>query len=317
MVGVAAGLSLVGLAAAAVPNYQLVGQFAKPAGAWDVRPDGRLVALAGTTVVVQTAVNGPSYAPVGSVPAGSVNLAGGGASFVALSPDGSTLAFGDNVFSAAGRTHLLSTAALTVAGPTPTASVVAPNYDAKWASNSTLYVAGAGGPTPVVTRVTAGPTPTATTVIDQIGDGSGGVALRGARLYTAIGYDSSFVTDGTIRSFDLTALGAAASPVAFSTGQLHGQILSAASLDFDGLGNLIVGGFGSLAVVDLQTMQRVDLAPVGASGFYGGRFNAATGEILVTDFTDGRVFRYAVPAPGGAAVAAVGLATLARRRRRA
>lgn len=304
-------------AAAAMPAYSIAGTFGSPGGAWDVGPDGRLVALSGTSVLQQVAVNGSAYTNIGSVPAGTT--ASFGASFVSLSPDGSTLAIGDNVFAATGRVHMLNTAALNTSLPTPTVSVIAPNYAAAWSGSSTLYVSGGGGPTPTVTRIdgAASGSPASTIVIDNIGDGSGGVAIRSGRLYTGIGFDTNFITDGTIRSFGLPSLSVAAAAVPFASGAFEAQILSASTLDFDALGNIIVGGFGSVAVVNLGTSERLDLAPNGPFGFYSGRYNAATGEILVTDFNvPGDVYRYAIPAPGMATMMWLG-GLLAWRRRRA
>ena len=151
--------------------------------------------------------------------------------------------------------------------------------------------------------------------MSDIGVGSGGVATRAGRVFTAIGYDAAGPLAGQVRSFDLATLNGAPSSVAFSSGLLVGQANSGNSLAFDSAGYLIEGGFGGVSVIDLTTSQIFNLPGLSPTGFYSAGFNAFTGEILVRNFGSATVLRYGVPTPGGMGV--VGLAALfaARRRR--
>jgi hypothetical protein len=322
VVGLSLPLSFLTPAASAstIPAYTLVGSFPLSGSAWDILPDGRVVSISGSTISAQTAPNAGTFAPIGSVPAGTV--ASFGASFLRASPDGSRLAIGDNVFGAGARVHFVSTAALNTAAPTPTTSILSGNYDADWASNSVLYVSGFGTGSQVF-RIDADAL-TTRTVITGIGDGSGGVAVSGGTLYTGIGFDAGGTTTGQIRGFDLAALDSAITPVNFAAGAFAATILSAASLDTDRFGNLLAAGAdfsafpavtGYASVLDLPGGNRLDLSPAGTGRSYRVRFNHATDELLVV--SGGTAYRYAVPAPGAAAALAAASLLAARRRRHA
>lgn len=323
-----AGVERGSAARAAIPPYALVGSFPLPAGGgpWDVMPSGpdagKVIAMQGDTVVMQNTVNGAGYAAVGSVAAGTVS--GFGAAFIRVSPSGGRIAIGDGQFPGVQRVHVLSTGDLSTGGPSATASVVTPNYEAAWSGEGTLLVTGAqdfssrAGLWRVDVSVSS---LNATQVVHDIGDASGGVAVLGGRVYTGVGYDFSGPTTGHIRSFDLPSTLVAVGPVPFGTGTFVGEVLSALSLGFDGSGNLLVGGgdapsdSGVAAVVDLADGTRLNLAPAGAQ-FYGVRFNHVTNELLVSDaYGTGMVYRYAVPAPGVAgALVAAGVLSARRRR---
>ncbi len=317
------------LASGAIPSYTLVGSFALPAGEWDIVPAGplagRVLALQGTSVVVQSALNAGTYDPIGSVPAGSV--ASFGASFVSVSPSGTRLAFGDNA--APGpqqRVHFVNIAALNTSAPTATASALAFNFAADWADDTTLYVSGARDfvTQSVLTRVNAD-TLTSQVVVDNVGDASGGVAVYANRVFVGSGLNLAVPSDtGNVRAFNLPALAGAAAPVAFTSGTLVADLLSASPLDFDAWGNLLAGGgeFGNPAesgfasVYDRGSNTRLNLAPAG-SQFYGVRYNAVTQELLVSDpYGTGLVYRYAVPAPQAAFAVFAGGGVLGARRRR-
>lgn len=310
-------------ALATIPAYALVGQYTLPGGAWDVGPDGRIWGIVGNNIVRQDAVNGSSYATVGSVPAGTT--ASFGASFLRVSPDGSTLAIGDNNFSAAARVHFVTTSDLNTSNPASTRSVVLGNYAATWDGNQ-LYVSGSiPGGSPFVSRVSftnVTGTPVATTLITGIGAGSGGIAVRGSTLYTGVGFATSGTPAiGEVRAFNLATVGSGITP--FLSGSLIATILSAASIDIDPLGNLIVAGAdfsnypvvtGFARVVDATNpASTLTLAPLGSDRSYGVRFNAATQELLVT--TGNTAFRYAIPTPATAASLVFGGLIASRRRR--
>ncbi len=323
----AAGLSVLPLVsraargAGSIPPYALVGTFPLAASAWDLTADGRVMRIVGDTLSVQDAPNAPTYSPIGSVAPGLVGSFG--ASFLRIAPDGFRVAIGDNNFGPGARVHIANTASA-APGPFPTASIAAPNADAAWADNQTLYVSGYGAGSQLSRLDTAALT--SQTVISGIGDGSGGVAVRAGLLYTGIGFDFGAAT-GDIRSFNHSTLANAATPVAFSTGTLITNALSASSLGFDPVGNLLVGGgdffsgspdFGYAAVIDAASppstgQPRLELSPAGPNAFYAIRFNTATDELVVV--ADGTAYRYAVPAPGAAAALAFLLPLASRRRR--
>lgn len=332
---------------AGVPPYSLVGSYQLPVGAttFDVMPDGRLVALRGGEILTQDGVNSGSFSALGSVdPAIFDGLFGNfGASFVSLSPDGSTLAIGDN--NALNRVHLLDFAALggdpLVLTHTTIVGGVA-NDQAHWVNGSTLMVTGGlfGSPASV-TRITA-PTLTSITVaqvISNIDGASGGVTSDGTYLYTSNGFASATATSttGEVRVFLLTdLLGSAATPIDFeASGIPVAHALSASSLGFDALGNMLIGGGdflgeqGFVSVVDQSAIAvaliggpiapdsaELRLTPAGATDFYNVRFNDFTQEILITAFGSSAVYRYAVPAPGVGVGLLMGGGLFALRRRR-
>lgn len=334
-----------GAAHAGFPGYQLVGTYQLPTGAaaFDALPDGRLMVMVGDQIVVQSAANASAYAPAGSVPAGLIGSFG--ASFLSVSPNGQTIAIGDNrAGSGPQNVLLLDAGTLSTGGPTAPTLVGAPNYHANWAGDSTLYVTGiADFSSPgVVTRIDV-PTiasATAWTVVTGINGASAGVVTDGTHLYTANGYtfpSGSGSQTGHVRAFELSSLPAsgAGSAVNFETaGVLVADVLSGSPLGMDPFGNLLAGGgdfddgdSGYAAVVSAGAIATAlaggspatgangqMLAPAGAQ-FYGAMFNRGTDELLVWSFGSATVHRYAIPAPGATALlAAAGL--LAARRRR-
>jgi hypothetical protein len=314
---VCAAQTLATGAMASVPAYVPTGTFALPSAAsvFDVGADGRALVVREDGVVLrQDGVNGSAYSAVGSMPAGLVP--GFGAGFVRLSPDGSRLAVGDN--GTVNQMWVVPTAGLSTGGPTAVQTVDVPNFDAAWTAGGRLYVNGSAsfGSPPSLYRVDVA-TGASAEVVMGIGDGSGGVAAHGGRVYTAIGYDASpgGTSAGLTRSFDAAMLDAAAGAVAFSTGDFAAQANSGSSLAFDAGGDLVVAGFGGVAVFDLATAERYDLPGLSAFGFYSAEWNGVTGEILVRDFGSATVARYGVPAPSALGLAGV-FGVLAARRRR-
>ena len=326
---------------AGAPAYSLVGTYAAPGGAWDVLPDGRLVVMSGDDVLVQEFTNASTYMKIGSVPAGLVN---GAASFLRVSPSGDLIAFGDNNFGPANdpTVYLLGAATLDLGAPSPVAGIAAANLDAAWSDDSTLFVTGsdAFGAPSFVTRIDATSLGalSADVAVSNVGGASGGIATDGSYLYTSNGYDNGpgGSSTGTIKAFALAdVLGGV---VDFEFGGIEvGDVLSGSPLDFDGLGNLLVGGgdfdegdYGYAGVVaadavgtalgggsliaDVATQQ---LAPGGPFDFYAVRANHATGEILVTFYGDPNVYRYAIPTPAGGVVLGLGAVLGLGRRRRA
>lgn len=336
------GVFAIGAAPArtAIPPYTLVGSYTLPAGAgpYTVLADGTLLLMQGGTFLRQSAVNTGAFAAVGSVQAGLISPFG--ASFVAVSPDGATLAVGDGNFGPAASVHFVSVADLSASAPSAVRSAAVSNAEGRWLNSTTLFVTGADASfNGQVARIDA-PTLTARTVIAGVGGASGGIALDGQRLYTGNGFTfnppGAGSQTGDIKAFDLTALAGPGLVDFESSGVTVARALSANSLGFDGVGNLLVGGGdfftsggdrGAAVVVDAEAITAalagggvappsglLRLSPAGEV-FYGVTWNTTTQELLVIG--GGTVHRYAVPAPGGAAVALLAGAMRARRRRHA
>ena len=321
-------------------GYSLVGSFSAPAGAVDVLADGRLIALVGDSVVVQSALHASSYATVGSIQAGFVGSFG--PTFFRVSPDGSRFAVGNNVFGPGAAIGLGSFADL---GGSPAAleSLAVDNFDAHWAPSGLLYVTGGGSAGSTVSEISPGATPgtsTVRTIINNIGGagggGSGGITTDGTYLYTANGFDfapGDGTLTGAIRAFPLSDIASAVAPIDFeSAGVAVARSLSGNDLAFDALGNLVVAGGdflgeqGFVSVLDADAISLAltggpdassadgqQLSPNPGETFYGARYNAFTQEILV--FSQGTVYRYAVPAPAGSLALVFGLLASRRRRR--
>ena len=323
----ACSLAGVGAATAALPDYQLVGSFPLPAGvnAYDVLPDGRALAIAGTSVYAQDSLNSASFSVIGSVPAGAVSSFG--ASFLRVNPSGTRAALGDNDFGPSAEVFVFDPAALNTASPVPGSTFTIDNFDAHWADDNTLYVTGGNFTDTLVTRLNAA-TGAVGAVVSAVGGASGGVTTDGTYLYTANGFAFTGPSaTGDIRAFLLASL-TPGSPLNFETqGSLVASVLSGNTLGFDTQGNLLVGGGPDTfaAVVDGDEVLNaaaggppattlLQLSPTGASDSHFVRLNPATGELLVTTFNDTTVYRYAiVPAPG--TLALLGALAIGRRRR--
>lgn len=345
LVGVLGSLVVAGVCVAGVPTYSLVGTIELPAGtaSYDSLPDGRLLSIVGSEFFAQDSVNGSTWSLVGSLPSGQISSFG--ASFVRISPDGATIAVGDNNFGPGATVYTFASSALDPMSPTAAAAWVSSNLDGHWSSAGRLYVAGAsaGGE---VREIDLGAM-SSRIVLNNIGLSAGGVTTDGAYLYAGNGFDlvPGGSDTGEVRAFDLASISGAVSPIDFeNAGIAVADALSGASLGFDPLGNMLIGGgdvfggsndFGYAAVVDGDAIDaallggpiapdssELRLTPGAPDHSYFPRFNAATGDVLVSyfdnsTFTPGTtLYRYAVPAPGAAALS-LALLGIALRRRRA
>lgn len=333
---IAPALGLALTVPALAQDYALVGSYAVPFNAYDILPDGRLLGISGTDILIQDGLNASTYTALGSLPAGS--LPSFGASFLSVSPSGARIAIGDNGFPGTGQdVFILNVADLSTSAPTIPAIVNTFNSNGAWADESTLFVSGAiDSMSPgVVNRIDADAL-TSTTVIANIQGASAAITIQDGALYTGNGggAGTGFAATGAIAGFDLASLSSAVSPVDFDAGLLVADALSAFSLDLDDAGNLIVGGgsfgegeFGYISVLEAaalatssgdspaSVLDGQQLFPAtGTFGFPSARFNPVTSEILVTDF-NGSVLRYAIPAPGAAALLVMGGLAGTRRRR--
>ncbi|RNC80751.1 MAG: hypothetical protein ED559_02795 [Phycisphaera sp.] len=313
---VALGISAQASADISIP-YQLVDTFTLPENSYDLLPDGRLIGIDGTGAVsLQTAPNASTYSVVGNI--GQVNSSGFDPAFVSVSPDGSTIAVGNNEFNANNAVLFFDAAAATSGNATALSSIVTPNFAADWSDNDTLYVSGADSSTfdTLVNRldVQAG---TSTGVLGPAGAFSGDVRVFDGNVYAGEG------DTGDVYAFDLATLDAATNPVDVQTGTFIESSTSAGSIDFDNLGNIIIAGgvfdfgtgqtSGSATVFDLSSSGSQVLVPAGTDTFYGAYFNDTTGQLVVT--AAGTAYVYAVPAPSAAAPMALALVACRRRRR--
>lgn len=295
----------------AQPQLTLTTTYTLPNATFDLRPDGTLLGITPDGVVLQQdEINGSTFFASGTT-IGQVNAGGFAPSFLAISPDGASVAVGNNEFNASNAVTIYPASELTGIGiPTPTATINTPNFKADWADNSTLFVSGADSSTfnPIINRIDT-TTASAETVISPAGVFSGGVHAEGDTLLVGDG------NSGDIRAFDLASLAAPA--VGFNTGDLVTSSTSAS--DIDTLGDLLLiagqtfGGEGSAFVIDRAAGTSITLQPAGPDAFYGGYFNHITNQLVVT--AGDTAYVYAIPAPATLALAP--LALVATRRRRA
>ena len=319
------------------------------AGSFDVKadflPDGRIVAVTGSTVFLETARGSADFAPAGILDAAAIG-AGVDPSFLRVSPDGSTIAIGAGFNKPVA---VFGVAALGTPGaPVPLTRGTAatyfnvPHYDAAWQSNSSLAITAGDFPSSFVSLldVTSNPAaPANPVIITNIDGGTAGVAFDSlGRLYTGNGFDISpnGSTTGTIRAFD-PALWSSGAADFENDGVFLGNILSAAALLFDRDGNLVVGGgnfpddAGYLAVVHadaianalagfgpvdpLDPLQLRRLDPLGSGdGYFGAAYDPTTGELFATN---GVTWYGTIPAPSAAVILGTLAFAVARRRRHA
>lgn len=344
----AAAMTLAGIgrpALAGVPAYTLVGAYdlPGPGAQFDVLPDGRLLAISGQDFLVQDSVNTTGWTVAGSLD-GASPIASYGASFLSLSPDGQTVAVGDNTFGPGTSVYLVATSSLAPMTPSSAIGVLAPNYQAHWLNGSTLFVSGSGAESVVSEITLTGPTANVRTAVSDIGGASSGVTSDGQYLYVGNGFSfGPGSATGEVRAIPLSLITGASSPASFTIdGTPVAHALSADSLGFDAFGNMLIGGgdffgggeFGFASVVDGADVAgaliggpaattSLALTPRLATDSYSVRLNSVTGELLVTYFDNttfapgATVYRYAIPAPGALPALALAGALAAGRRRRA
>jgi len=320
--------------AIAAPSYSLVSTFDLPSGVdtFSIGPDGHILALSGNSILRQSSIGSGSFAAIGSIAPGLLNSFG--ASFISASPDGQTIAIGDNNLGSAASVYLIQASALDPGSASATTQVLSQNFSAAWSGNSTLFVTGGEFGSPSVVTAIDATTGTASTAISNIDGASSGIAISNGRLFTGNGFEyGGSSSTGDIFAFDLNDLGGA--PVDFlSGGTPIANSLSAGTLGFDGFGNLLVGGgnfggeIGFAAVIDSDAIASAltggplaastdgqQLSPTGdPSAFHSIQYNPITEELYVTVFGSSKVFVYAIPTPG--ALGLICLAGFASTRRR-
>lgn len=312
--------------------------------------DGRLLAVTGRSIFVESAVGSGVFERVADFDPAS--LSGTDPGFVTISPDGSTIAVGGGfgrpvaVFSSASL-GTAATPSVLNAGNTRFYNV--DHFDGRFATNTQLALTAGpfGAPTSVTLLDVTSPTaaPANPTIISNIGGASAGIAFDASgRLFAGNGFDfgPGGSNTGSIRAFSFSEWNAAAAggtALDFETmGTLIGEVLSAGTLSFDAFGNLFIGGgdfgasfdagyFGVLSaqaiaaalagggpvdVSQLSNLARLDPAGTGFA-YYAGFFNSLIGELIIIDGTT-----WHATVPGAWTIAPLGaIALLAGGRRRA
>ena len=231
---------------------------------FDVLGDGRILAVTTVDADDQPQAGGPAtpqlfvQSTVGSTTfdlIGTLPLAGGdwsdfGGTMLTVSPDGTRAAVGEN----SGRIGVFSTAGLNAGGPVPTVAWFGvENNDAAWLDSQLLGVTRFNSSTnvseTVILDTSSEPSsPDVETIITGM-DASSGIAFDSSgSLFTAEGADflSGGAPTGQVRRFERSLwenARASGTPLDFPvSGSEVTTFLSAASLDFDRDGNLIIGG---------------------------------------------------------------------------
>lgn len=324
-------MSLLAMTAVTVAResvqFEFRGSVTGPGGTFDLLADGRVVAVVGDSIVAESSRGSGVYYTIGSLPEGSISPFG--ASFLAVSPDGSRIAIGDGGFGAA-RVHVINTADLN-GGPVTPYSLSQENYSATWIDGNRLAVS-YGNPSTFFGEIAVVDIVDASSkTIITVGGASAGIAIDNlGNFITGNGFDylpGYGSSTGEMRAFTESevneVLRNGSDPLDFeSRGMLLGGALSAGSLEFDEFGNLFVGGadfgtgqvdFFALFTADqyADALLGVDPLQVGLAfvddpsadpfSSYIARYNAVTDEWLVSDFGNFVLYRYGViPVPGSA-----------------
>lgn len=305
--------------------YRRIGDFNLPAGtaAFDVLPDGRLVAITGSTIHVETAVRSRLFAVLGALDGSDIPSFG--AAFLRVSPDGTRVAIGNNGGALGNNSRVGIYSFPGLVGQW----FAAAHFDAEWADDDRLAISHGDFVDPSVVsilNVNSSDTenPQFLIVINGIGGASAGVAFDASgNLFTGNGFafDGPSGT-GTVKAFtaaDWEDAYANQIATAFeSGGQFILDVLSASPLAFDHEGNLVVAGgdfnevgqsdfvgIARAAVVtgaatgvipvdinDPAELRRIDPDTNNNSNFYTVVANAPLAELYVRDFGSQTVHVY-------------------------
>ncbi len=322
-------------------DYAAAGSFALPVGVrvFDVLADGRIIGLADDEVYVETAVGSRVFAVQGMLP--NADIAGFGPAFLRVSPNGGTLAVGNNGGSSLADFDIGVFDTLSLSGTWFRVN----HFDAEWYDNRHLAVTAGdfGNPSFVTlldTQSSDPLNPTNPMIVANIGGASAGITFDTAgNLYTGNGFGTSGPSDtGALKVFGQAAWQAAlqGSPLDFeNSGVLVIDLLSASYLGFDPEANLYLGGgdfisgeldFGALvrssAVVqavqggglvdpdDPALVRRFDPDTANDSNFYTVNHNAVTRELYFQDSSAQTVHVFEAPPKPAPAVSSRGLITI-------
>ncbi len=317
------GSLIVGVAFVAAPStaradafaaYQITGSFTVPSGSgpYDVLADGRVIALDGDTVYLETALRSRMFALHGTL--AGADIPGFGAAFIRVSPDGTKIAVGNN----GGTTTGFKVGVVdfnTLGGVWFDAN----HFLAEWIDNTNLAIAASdffNGSSVTVLDTTSvdAANPTNTTIVANVGGASGGIAFDlDGNLFVGNGFSSIGPSGtGTIKAFTQAAWLAAllgGSPLDFENeGMLIVQVLGASPLRFDVEGNLLAGGgsaapendavalvrasaiadalagMGAIDETDPTLVRRFDPIPSNDFNFYSVVYNGVAREFYTRDF---------------------------------
>ncbi len=294
-------------------EYELAEAITLPAGSgvFDFLNDGRMIVLAGTDVYVEDAIRSRTSSLLGTLE--NANIPAFGGAFLRVSPDGAVVAVGNNGFGPGAEVGIFEPSAID--GLISVTWYEVQHFEAAWYDNHTLLLtAGFDGTVVSALDISDPDAPTNTTVINNIGGASAGVALDAdGNLYTGNGFQFAGPSEtGWIKSFahaDWTEALASDTPIDFeASGILVADLLSASALGFDAEGNLHVGGgdFGTgdldyaglvrAAAVDEalaggdpadpedpQEVRRLDPDEQFDGNFYDVNFNALTCELFIRE----------------------------------
>jgi hypothetical protein len=323
-------------------RYQLDSSFSLPAGssAMTALPDGRVIAISGGAVFVETATSSRTFSLVGTLP--GADISGFGAAFLSSSADGALIAVGNNG-GASGSAYEVGV--FEFPGLVGTWFSVN-HFTGTWIDDRYLAIAaGDFSNGEIVALDVTSPdaaSPVVVTLLDGIGGASGGIAFDSSgNLFTANGFMGAGPSGtGAVKAFAESAWRGAlegGSVIDFeSTGQLVVDILSGTALGFDVEGNLHVAGGdfsiskidfvalarrsdvltalsggGALDISDANQVRRFDPDGGNAFNFYDVVGNTTTRELLLRSAGETTVHVYVDPTPPIPAVSEWGLATMA------
>lgn len=246
-----AGLCLVPKTAEAFPTFER--NITLPSNGAEIltmTPDGRALTLDNTGVVsLETEVASGQFQTLGQLP--NSDFSNFGASFVAVSPNGKTLAVGNG----GGATYSnYQLGVFDLSDITQGRWLTASHYAGYWWDNRNILVSAGkfGAPSWVFvldTQSTLAATPETTLIVESIGGASGGVSLdKQDNLITANGFKGAGPSNtGAVHLVAAAdwkgAFNQQRDPVNFETeAKPLARALSGSSLGFDARGNLWVGG---------------------------------------------------------------------------
>lgn len=316
------GASPERLCADAFDGYALVGTVDLPVGAgpFTVTPDGRIITLVADELFVESGVGSGVFSSLGVLPGADIPFFG--AAFIAVSPDGSRVAVGDNGGSSYVdyRVGVFELSALTGVW------FSANHFLGVWIDNTHILLAASdftnGSAVTVLDTNSVDPNdPTNPVVVENIGGASGGIAFDvGGNLFVGNGFTSIGPSDtGVIKAFDATDWQAALSGDPALDFEVQGtliiDILNATPLGFDHEGNLFTGGGSAtdsdfLAIVrasavvaalggggavdpaDSSSVRRLDPISDDVGSWYDGAFNPISRTLYLRNYGDRRLYAY-------------------------
>lgn len=323
-------------------GYTLTNSFDVPPGTsvFSSLSDGRVIALVGDTVFIETAPASGDFQSQGTLP--GADIASFGAAFLHVSPSGDRFAVGNNGGATFDDYQIGIFDVATLNG----AWLAANHFSAAWVDDARLAVTAGDFTTGHVTLLDLNSpnpqTPLNPIIIGNIGGASGGVALDTAgNLYAGNGFMTTGPSEtGVVKAFGFSEWQNALQtgiPLDFETqGTLIVDILSATSLGFDDAGNLHVAGgdfdifkvdFAALVHADIVTaalagsgpadindpteVRRLDPDPSDSFNFYTIGFDRVMRRLMLRSFGSDTVYAYTDPNAAVPTVSFWGLVALA------